>query len=1280
MVAYRVDASATGALPIYLDEYRPDGTLVQSIPMPASGQAPLTASSTTSEGLLGRSADGRCLVLPGYAVAAGGSDPKAAAASAVPRAAGFASASGSVDTTTTLGTAAFGTDAIRGAATADCTAAWLSGNGNSNGRGVWYAGKGATTASRLNATNAQGIAIAAGQLYTAFAGGGTVNRVGTGLPTSGTPAPAVLPGVTAFNYRGMAFLDMDAGVAGVDTLYAAANNDGTGTVRKYAFDGNSWTALGSVPLANAHGLAAIDTGNGTVMLMATAADGSLYRLFDTSGRLGTLSGTPLLLAGAAAGQRLMGLAWAPEDTAPGAVPNAPATVSATPSGNAVTVQWSAAQGGAAAAYYIVELSHDDFSTVDRVMAVSATRQTAGGLTAGSYKARVRAVNSRGGSAAAVSQAFTAADPPTLSLADGSAFSGVVGDPLDMLAGTGIAFTVSDPAAPAGSLAVTASSSNPAVVPASGLAATNTGGQAVLRITPAAAGYADIAVTVANPSGATATRTLRYAASGAPGASAGTRWFTGRSDASTAILLNDGTVLVGDDEAPAQDASANALPGGNGFMAYARGAGGPPTVPLTLDANALGLGSAGNADCATQGYTGLANCKTDGEMDTEASFAVGNRIYVAGSHSNNKSGRSRPDRWRFVALDAVAGPALATVGYYRWLREDLRAWDQAGSHGLGANYLGLAASSDGGDGNLLKAPETDTLSGFSIEGLSSSPGDTSAWLGFRAPLVSAPGQPAVGADSAAGRTHALIVPVTNYAGLPAATGGARGSATLGTPIRLDLGGRGIREIRKNGAGEYLIIAGPPNSATGMAPRDFRLYSWSGRTSAAGLALDLRLRDANLNAVAAPATGCSPEGLAAMPSRLDMGGTVEVIGDCGDADFYGDGQAAKDLPFAAWKKFRSDAVVLAPLAAVTLGDAATGAASLAFRAGLAMDGSFYAVALPAGAAAPSWEQVAAGQDANGNAAPWASGPVPLSAGTPAGLLATGLAPATGYRLYGVGVTSAGYAGTIAVQAFTTGAAGLPQSITFADPGARVLGSAPFSASVAGGASGNPVVLSSLSPAICRVDGVLVTLLAQGTCALRAAQAGNAAYGAAAPVDRSFPVAPPSTTGTMLAGSGGRTGTVSGGTWQFTAQSAGFQPAAALPGTPPRGFVFPFGSFGFSLASGVPGTTATVRLDLPRPAPAGAVLWKNGRATSGAAAQWYTVPASFSSDRMAVSYTVSDGGTGDEDMAANGIIIDPVALGVPADSEIVGVPAMSQAAKILTALLLASLAATRLRRRHR
>src|SRR5256885_9781401 len=70
----------------------------------------------------------------------------------------------------------------------------------------------------------------------------------------------------------------------------------------------------------------------------------------------------------------------------------------------------------------------------------------------------------------------------------------------------------------------------------------------------------------------------------------------------------------------------------------------------LDRTALGLADA--AACTAPGLTGLDSCKSDEEMDIEASFALGSRVYVAGSHSNNKSGKSRTDRWRLAAMDVT----------------------------------------------------------------------------------------------------------------------------------------------------------------------------------------------------------------------------------------------------------------------------------------------------------------------------------------------------------------------------------------------------------------------------------------------------------------------------------------------------------------------------------------------------------------------------------------------------------------------------------------------------
>jgi hypothetical protein len=73
--------------------------------------------------------------------------------------------------------------------------------------------------------------------------------------------------------------------------------------------------------------------------------------------------------------------------------------------------------------------------------------------------------------------------------------------------------------------------------------------------------------------------------------------------------------------------------------------------------------------------------------------------------------------------------------------------------------------------------------------------------------------------------------------------------------------------------------------------------------------------------------------------------------------------------------------------------------------------------------------------------------------------------------------------------------------------------------GGASGNPIVYSSLTPAVCSVSGATWTILGAGICTLAANQAGNATYSAAAQVTQSVsingtaPAAP--TIGTALAG---------------------------------------------------------------------------------------------------------------------------------------------------------------------
>src|SRR5256885_6782501 len=82
---------------------------------------------------------------------------------------------------------------------------------------------------------------------------------------------------------------------------------------------------------------------------------------------------------------------------------------------------------------------------------------------------------------------------------------------------------------------------------------------------------------------------------------------------------------------------------------------------------------------------------------------------------------------------------------------------------------------------------------------------------------------------------------------------------------------------------------------------------------------------------------------------------------------------------------------------------------------MGGSLRAVALPANAPVPSWEQVMAGLDAAGLPAP-ASNTVSTAAGTAATLSFTGLDPAVSYRVHAVNLPASGTASAPAVLALS------------------------------------------------------------------------------------------------------------------------------------------------------------------------------------------------------------------------------------------------------------------------
>ncbi|HKE48166.1 MAG TPA: DUF3616 domain-containing protein, partial [Rhodanobacteraceae bacterium] len=433
-------------------------------------------------------------------------------------------------------------------------------------------------------------------------------------------------------------------------------------------------------------------------------------------------------------------------------------------------------------------------------------------------------------------------------------SGVIGDVTDPAATEGIGFTFALPGGgDPSTLTITADSDDTDVVDASGLVLTGSGATRRLQIVPHGVGYASIVISGTDAADNKGTYIIDYAASAAPALPEATHYHTGASDASATVAVDDEYMFVADDET-------------NVLRLYRRDQSGLPVNGFDFSAD-LDLTDPDNP-----------------ELDLEGSTRVDDRLFWTTSFSNSKSFHVRPNRHRVFATDLSgtgADAALAYVGRYDWLLEDLVAWDQNDGHGLGANYLGFAASS--AEGVDSKTPE-----GFNIEGLAMAPDDTTAYFAFRAPLLPT--------DD---RHQAVIVPVLDFATLVAgAAPGSlpQGSATFGAPIFLDLGGRGVRSLDRNAAGQFLIIAGPPGDATGVAPADFRLYAWTGNPADAPF-------DLGLDMTALDIADGSFESIASLPDDLGVATPLQFLFDNGDSVWYGDGIAAKDLPDPRLKKAAS-----------------------------------------------------------------------------------------------------------------------------------------------------------------------------------------------------------------------------------------------------------------------------------------------------------------------------------------------------------------------------------------
>jgi hypothetical protein len=245
-----------------------------------------------------------------------------------------------------------------------------------------------------------------------------------------------------------------------------------------------------------------------------------------------------------------------------------------------------------------------------------------------------------------------------------------------------------------------------------------------------------------------------------------------------------------------------------------------------------------------------------DTDFEALARSGNKVFQADSFAE---GVGFSPIVEYTIRGEGAETELSTKAVYYGLEQELIAWDNS----RGAP-LGLQASSE------TSQKEADG-SGLALEGLEFAPDGTTAYLGFRVPLQPANGGP---------RTESLIIPVKNFAALFAP--GNTAPAEFGTPIIWNLGGLGIREIRKNAHDEYLIISGGPGDVPKETVGRQALWAWDGVPTDAPRELKTKFMETApplLHGI----TGW--EGIVEVPDPLVQGAKVTLVQDDGKSEPWG-----------------------------------------------------------------------------------------------------------------------------------------------------------------------------------------------------------------------------------------------------------------------------------------------------------------------------------------------------------------------------------------------------------
>ena len=138
-----------------------------------------------------------------------------------------------------------------------------------------------------------------------------------------------------------------------------------------------------------------------------------------------------------------------------------------------------------------------------------------------------------------------------------------------------------------------------------------------------------------------------------------------------------------------------------------------------------------------------------------------------------------------------------------------------------------------------------------------------------------------------------------------------------------------------------------------------------------------------------------------------------------------------------------------------------------------------------------------------------------------------------------------------------------------------------------------------------------------------------------------------------------------------------SAPVPPVAPPSVEFTHGLFDFRNVGCTTGSTLAFTIVYPATLPTNAQYWKYGPTAAQATPHWYTIPATVAGNT--VTFSITDGGLGDDDLLANGTIVDQGGPGTPLPGTPAQVPTSSEWMLLLMGLLMLAFAAPGIVRRR-